>query len=162
MTTDESHENTVAAPVSSAGHVIPVDLRDYATFSTKAANRVRVFASAFVALDLWCLEPQQATAVLHYPTHDVTYTVIGGRSWFVTDDGEIGLDPLGALLVPAGTMHGIDNRAPDPLIVLASSAPPTNEPASDPVSDAREAIRVDTDAGVLHRALRSLRDKRGA
>jgi mannose-6-phosphate isomerase-like protein (cupin superfamily) len=71
----------------------------------------------------------------------VAYTVVGGRSWFVTDVGEVGLDPLGAMLVPAGVVHGIDNRAPDPLIVVAVSSPPSAEEEATPVAPAGEAVR---------------------
>jgi quercetin dioxygenase-like cupin family protein len=122
-----------------APRVRPVDLRDYADFRRGPATRVRVFASEQLALDLLCIEPGASTGVLHHPDQDVTYTVIGGRSWFVTDDGEVGLDPMGAMLVPADTVHGIDNRLPDPLIVLAAVAPPGAAP-EDPVSDAEDAI----------------------
>jgi len=136
--------------------VRPVDLRDYASFSEEEARRVRVFAGDHLALDLWCIEPQQATPVLHLPDRDVTYTVIGGRSWFVTDEGEIGLDPLGAMLVPAGVVHGIDNRAPDPLIVLAVSSPPSEEEEDPPFGDTTEAVRYGQEPGMLRRALRRL------
>ncbi|TVP69986.1 MAG: hypothetical protein EA340_06285 [Nitriliruptor sp.] len=122
-----------------APRVRPVDLRDYADFRRGPATRVRVFASEQLALDLLCIEPGASSGVLHHPDQDVTYTVIGGRSWFVTDDGELGLDPMGAMLVPADTVHGIDNRLPDPLIVLAAVAPPGEAP-EDPVSDAEDAI----------------------
>jgi len=121
---------------------LPVDLRDWVRFSTSEATRVRVMASEQLAVDLWCIEPQQATEVL-ITDNDVQYTVIGGRSWFVTDEGEIGLDPMGSMLVAAGTAHAIDNRAPDPLIVLAISSPPTPEPAAEPVTDERRAVRDD-------------------
>lgn len=121
MTTPDTHDDRGAATPTAA---LPVDLRDHVDFSPEAARRVRVVASSRLALDLWCLEPGQATPVLLHDAVDVTYTVLGGRSWFVTDEGEIGLDPLGAMLVPAGTAHGIDNRAPDPLIVVAVSSPP--------------------------------------
>jgi quercetin dioxygenase-like cupin family protein len=123
--------------------VRPVDLRDYVSFSRGAATRVRVFSSDHLALDLWCVEPQQATPVLHLPDRDVTYTVMGGRSWFVTDDGEVGLDPLGAMLVPAGVVHGIDNRAPDPLIIVAVSSPPSPELEDTPVEATGEAVRYE-------------------
>jgi quercetin dioxygenase-like cupin family protein len=73
----------------------------------------------------------------------VTYTVIAGRSWFVTEDGEIGLDPLGSMLVPPGDAHGIDNRAPDPLIVLAVSSPPGADAVDAAVSDDGVAVRED-------------------
>jgi quercetin dioxygenase-like cupin family protein len=133
--------------------VRPIDLRDYVDFSRGAATRVRVLASERLALDLWCIEPQQATPVLHLPDRDVTYTVVGGRSWFVTDDGEVGLDPLGAMLVPAGVVHGIDNRAPDPLIVVAVSSPPSDEAEHEPVDPSRLAIRPDPGPGLLRRTL---------
>jgi mannose-6-phosphate isomerase-like protein (cupin superfamily) len=144
-------------PTPTAPGVRPVDLRDYVRFSSDTATRVRVFATPHLALDLWCIEPQQATEVLHLPDHDVTYTVIGGRSWFVTDEGEVGLDPMGALLVRAGTVHGIDNRAPDPLIVLAVSSPPSSGAEDTPVSDEAAAIRPDDDTpGPLRRAIATL------
>ncbi|WP_130648770.1 hypothetical protein [Egicoccus halophilus] len=134
--------------------VLPVDLRDYVRFRDAAATRVRVFATPRLALDLWCLQPQQATGVLHDPERDTSYTVVGGRSWFVTDEGEIGLDPMGALLVRAGTVHGIDNRAPDPLIVLAVTSPPDPTPPDVPEADDGLAIRYDEAApGPLRRAL---------
>lgn len=128
-------------PGALAGGVRPVDLRDYAQFRPGSANRTRVFATDQLALDLWCVEPGASTGVLHHPAQDVTYTVIGGRSWFVTDDGEVGLDPMGALLVPADTVHGIDNRAPDPLIVLAVSAPPGAASEDPAVAQDRAAVR---------------------
>lgn len=134
--------------------VLPVDLRDYVRFDEQAATRVRVFATDHLALDLWCIEPQQATGVLHDPDRDIVYTVVGGRSWFVTDQGEIGLDPMGAMLVRAGVVHGIDNRAPDPLIVLATSSPPGEAPADPPVTDLQQAIRYqDATVGPLRRTL---------
>lgn len=126
--------------------VRPVDLRDYVRFAPDEATRVRVFASGHLSLDVWCIEPHQATEVLRYPAHDVTYTVLGGRSWFVTDQGEVGLDPLGAMLVPADTVHGIDNRAPDPLIVLAVASPPSPGAEDAPVATDATAVRLDDDA----------------
>ncbi len=110
-----------AAPVA---RVLAVDLRDYASFDQASARRVRVFATDVLTVDLWCLEPWQDTDVLHDEEVDVVYTVIGGNAWFVTDQGEIGLGPLGAMLIPAGVAHGIANRTADPLIVLASASPP--------------------------------------
>ena len=133
--------------------VRPVDLRDYVDFSRDAATRVRVFVTEHLALDLWCIEPQQSSPVLHLPDRDVTYTVVGGRSWFVTDDGEIGLDPMGSMLVPSGVVHGIDNRAPDPLIVIAVSSPPSAEAEDAPVADTAEAVRSEEGPGPLRRAL---------
>lgn len=134
-----------------AAEVRPVDLRDWVDFTTTEARRTRVFATPRLAHDLWCIEPQQSTGVLQYPDTDVTYTVIGGRSWFVTEQGEIGLDPMGALLVPAGVVHGIDNRGADPLIVAAVSAPPDASGVDDPVSAGGAAVRDDEQHGRARR-----------
>ena len=131
---------------------LPVDLRDWVRFSTDAAVRVRVQRTDALAVDLWCIEPQQATDVLR-AVGDVTYTVLAGRSWFVTEDGDIGLDPLGSMLIPGGVAHGIDNRAPDPLIVLAVSSPPDGAPTEPAVSTSGTAVRDPdpTRRGVLRR-----------
>lgn len=147
--------------------VRPVDLRDYADFRRGPATRVRVFGSAQLALDLLCLEPGASTGVLHHPDQDVAYTVIGGRSWFVTDDGEVGLDPLGAMLVPADTVHGIDNRLADPLIVLAAMAPP-GAALEDPTSAEAQVVAAAVhlggrEPGPIRRAVQTLlgtRDER--
>lgn len=124
--------------------VRPVDLRDYADFDRERARRTRVLATDVLTVDLWCLQPQQSTDVLHYEDTDVAYTVLGGNAWFVTDEGELGIGPLGAMLVPAGVVHGFDNRTADPLIVVASGSPPdvrADEVTTDePVDDADEAV----------------------
>lgn len=147
-------------PGGSTSAVVPVDLRDWVRFTPAEATRVRVLATDTLALDLWCIEPQQATPVLRLGV-DATYTVVGGRSWFVTEDGEVGLDPLGSLLVPAGTAHGIDNRAPDPLVVVAVTAPPDAEPdVTVPATDASTpgpAVRPPSGGGILGRLAGRLR-----
>lgn len=127
--------------------VVPVDLRDYVEFARAEARRVRVFGTTTTALDLWCVEPRQSTGVLAYPDADTTYTVLGGRSWFVTEEGEVGLDPMGALLVRRGIHHGIDNRGTDPLIVLASMSPPDELASSAPVEEAYAAVRIEGGGG---------------
>jgi len=135
-----------------ASRPLPFDLRDWVRFSTAEATCVRVQRTDRLAVDLWCIEPQQATAVLRHDA-DVTYTVLAGRSWFVTEHGDVGLDPLGSLLVPPGTAHGIDNRAPDPLIVMAVSSPPGEGPSVAPVADTAAAVRDDTSSGGIRAAL---------
>jgi len=138
------------------GEVLPVDLRDWVDFSTAQARRVRIFSTVSLQQDLWCLEPRQATEVLRYAATDVTYTVVGGRAWFVTDQGEAGLDPLASLLVPAGVTHGIDNRGADPLIVLAVGGPPGEyEEPDQPLTNLARAVRpADTSGGVGERLRR--------
>ena len=140
-----------------AGAVRPVDLRDYVRFSEDQATCSRVFTSDRLALDLWCIEPQQATPVLHEADRDITYVVVGGRSWFVTDAGEIGLDPMGSMLVPAGTVHAVDNRAPDPLIIVATSSPPAQQSEAAPEQARALAVRAQVDEPrMLRRLVESL------
>ena len=154
-------EPTERDPVADTA-VRPVDLRDYVRFSEDQATHTRVFATDHLALDLWCIEPQQATPVLHEPDRDITYVVVGGRSWFVTDAGEVGLDPMGSMLVSAGTVHAVDNRAPDPLIIVAVSSPPSDESEGQPEHAAALAVRAQVDeAGVLRRMVESLLGTRG-
>jgi quercetin dioxygenase-like cupin family protein len=126
--------------------VRPVDLRDYADFDPERPKRIRVLATDVLTIDLWCLEPRQETPSLLYRDVDVCYTVLGGTAWFITDEGELGLGPLGAMLVPAGITHTIGNRTVDPVVVLASGSPP-DVPATDVTSDAP----VVTDASAVHR-----------
>lgn len=130
--------------VAPAQRVRPVDLRDYADFDEDRAYRVRVLATDVLTIDLWCLQPNQSTEVLRHDETDVVYTVLGGNAWFVTDEGELGLGPLGAMLVPAGVAHGFDNRTVDPLIVVASGSPPdvpADEVTTDqPVEETDQAI----------------------
>lgn len=137
------------------GEVMPVDLRDWVDFSVDEPRRVRVFRTDALQQDLWCLEPRQATPVLRYEETDVTYTVIGGRAWFVTEQGEAGLDPLASLLVPAGVTHGIDNREADPLIVLAVGAPPGDLQEPDqPLTNLARAVRTEDSTGGVGERIR--------
>lgn len=155
-TSGEPSDDTVVSE-ENATRVLPVDLRDYVSFTPAQPSRVRVLRTDALALDVWCLEPRDVTGVLHLPDQDVTYTVIAGRSWFVTDDGEVGLDPMGAILVPADVVHGFENRSPDPLIVLASCAPPGDtEPDAPSATSAQAVLTVPDRPNAVRRAIESL------
>jgi hypothetical protein len=56
--------------------------------------------------------------------------------------------------VPAGTVHGIDNRGADPLIVAAAMSPPDTRNEDEPVSDAALAVRDDSQYGRLGRRVK--------
>lgn len=107
---------------------LPVDLRDYVDFSADGPSGRRVFATDVLALDVVCLEPGQHVGAREFAGADVVYTVLGGRAWVVTPDAEVTLEPLQALLVPAGVTHGIRNDAADPLILQAAASPPDDLP----------------------------------
>ncbi|HWB71222.1 MAG TPA: cupin domain-containing protein [Egibacteraceae bacterium] len=109
-----------------------VDLRDYVAFDLDAAAIRRVFATDVVAVDLVCLEPGQQVRARTFPTADAIYTVVGGVAWVVTDEAQVTLRPLQAVMIPAGVAHGLRNDSPDPLILQVVISPPDDAPAAVP------------------------------
>ena len=107
-----------------------VDLRDYVDFDLDAAVGRRIFTTEVVAVDLVCLEPGQVIEARTLGGADAIYTVLGGRVWVVTDDAEVTLDPLQAVVVPAGIPHGLRNDGIDPLILQVVVSPPDEMPGS--------------------------------
>jgi mannose-6-phosphate isomerase-like protein (cupin superfamily) len=124
---------------------VAVDLRDYVAFDPRRAVRSRIYETDLVAVDMLCLEPGQQLGARTHQDSDAVYTVIGGRAWVVTDDSEVALEPLQAVLIPAGTPHGIRNDGVDPLMLqIVTSLPvPTQslrgtrskDPATDPAAN---------------------------
>lgn len=109
---------------------IAVDLRDYVDFDLDAAIGRRIFTTDVVAVDLVCLEPGQVIEARTLAGADAIYTVLGGRVWVVTDEAEVTLDPLQAVVVPAGIPHGLRNEGIDPLILQVVVSPPDEMPES--------------------------------
>jgi quercetin dioxygenase-like cupin family protein len=104
------------------GKPVPADLRDYVHFDLDRPGARRVFATGVLTVELICLEPHQTLDARTHATADAVYTVLGGRAWVVTDEAEVTLEPLQALLMPAGVPHGLRNDSPDPLILQVVSA----------------------------------------
>lgn len=107
---------------------VAVDLRDYVEFDLDLPAGRRVLETDVLALDLICLEPQQTLDARTFATADAVYTVLGGTAWVVTDDAEVTLQALQAVMVPAGVAHGLRNTAPDPLILQVVTSPPDEAP----------------------------------
>ena len=138
---------------------VAVDLRDYVDFNLDAATGRRVFTTDVVAVDIGCLEPEQVIEARTLAGADAIYTVIGGRAWVVTDEAEVTLDPLQAVVVPAGIPHGVRNLSPDPLILQVVVSPPDEMPASvlGPSPAAIEEARsTPQKSGLVHRLRRTL------
>jgi quercetin dioxygenase-like cupin family protein len=132
--------------MEAAGEPRPVDLRDYVDFDRERPSGRRVFETAALAVDLTCLEPGQVVAARTLDGADAVYTVLGGVAWLVTDDAEVTLHPLQAVLVPAGVPHGLRNDGADPLLLQVVVSPPhpataarTLPAASHPASPAGSA-----------------------
>jgi quercetin dioxygenase-like cupin family protein len=126
---------------------VAVDLRDYVAFDQRRAVRSRIYETDLVAVDMLCLEPGQQLEARTHEDSDAVYTVIGGRAWVVTDDSEVALEPLQAVLIPAGTPHGIRNDSADPLMLQIVTSLPvpvqslrgtrSKDPATDPAANDR-------------------------
>ncbi|HVM20806.1 MAG TPA: cupin domain-containing protein [Egibacteraceae bacterium] len=109
---------------------VAMDLRDYVDFDLAAAVGRRVVTTDVVAVDVVCLEPGQVVEARTLPGADAIYTVLGGRVWVVADDAEVTLEPLQAVVVPAGVPHGLRNASADPLILQVVVSPPDEMPGS--------------------------------
>lgn len=70
-----------------------------------------------------CLQPGQQQPLHDHPEQDKFYYVISGEGYF-TVDGEARDCGAGTLvLCPAGTSHGVENRAEELLTILTVIAP---------------------------------------
>jgi quercetin dioxygenase-like cupin family protein len=124
---------------------VAADLRDHVAFDQSRAVRSRIYETDLVAVDMLCLEPGQQLGARTHEDSDAIYTVIGGKAWVVTDDSEVALGPLQAVLIPAGTPHGIRNDAPDPLLLQTVTSLPvpvqslrgtkSKEPVTEPAAN---------------------------
>ena len=125
---DDPPEQTTPEPPDVPFEPIAVDLRDYVEFDLELPAGRRVMETDVLALDLICLEPQQTLDARTFETADAVYTVLGGQAWVVTDDAEVTLQSLQAVMVPAGIAHGLRNSSADPLILQVVTSPPDEAP----------------------------------
>ncbi len=135
---DPTHEDGPVADVDASFEPVAVDLRDYVEFDLSLPAGRRVLETDVLALDLICLEPQQTLDARTFATADAVYTVLGGTAWVVTDEAEVTLQALQAVMIPAGVAHGLRNTSPDPLILQVVTSPPDEAPVV-PVGIAEEA-----------------------
>jgi quercetin dioxygenase-like cupin family protein len=124
-----------------------VDLRDYVEFDLAGASGRRVLATDVVGVDVICLEPGQVVEARTFATADAIYTVLGGIAWIVTDEAEVTLTALQAVMIPAGVPHGLRNNSADPLIVQSVISPPDEAP----VAAQGPAVEPDPDVGAPYR-----------
>lgn len=119
---DPALDDENMGPPGSLGPVA-LDLRDHVLFDPDTPTQQPITAGEHIRLDLVCLEPKQTLPAVTL-AGDRLYTVVGGRAWAVIEDAEVVLEPLQAVLVPAGAAHGVRNDSADPLILHVVSAPP--------------------------------------
>lgn len=138
-----------------------MDLRDYVQFDLDLPAGRRVVATDVLALDLICLEPSQTLAARTLEEADAVYTVLGGRAWVVTDEDEVTLAPLQAVMIPAGVPHGLRNSSADPLILQVVTSPPDDVPVP-PAGPTPEAMADRAEAATKPRMLDRVRRTLGS
>lgn len=155
----EQTSGTVGGSAAKDFEPTAVDLKDYVEFDLDLPAGRRVLATDVLALDLICLEPQQAVAARTFATADAVYTVLGGRAWVVTDEAEVVLGPLQAVMIPAGIPHGLRNSSADPLILQVVTSPPDEAPVVPPgpsPTATAEGVEAAARPGALDRLRRAL------
>jgi mannose-6-phosphate isomerase-like protein (cupin superfamily) len=100
------------------------NLRDAQRFSSEKMQKVNLFATGDLFLDVYCLEPGQKQKVHTHEASTKFYVVLEGHARFEVA-GEIeDLGPGQAVLARPGEEHGVENQTTDRLVLLVGMAPP--------------------------------------
>jgi mannose-6-phosphate isomerase-like protein (cupin superfamily) len=100
-----------------------VDVAGMARFSDEKMQKVGLFETDRLFVDLYCLKPGQAQRLHNHPASDKVYYVLSGRA-IIRVGGEEGEVAAGeAVLAPCGAEHGVRNSGPHPLTLLVVLAP---------------------------------------
>ncbi len=87
-------------------------------------QKIEVFASPLLTVDLHCFEPGQAQRSHKLPTSDKVYFVLEGTGRFSVGRTTREYKSGAAVLAPAGEEHGVVNMAEERLVLLVVTAPP--------------------------------------
>lgn len=106
---------------------MPMDVRrvnEARRFSPEKMQKVNLFATPELFLDVYCLEPGQAQKVHMHEDSSKYYLVLEGHGTFhvAGETEEIGAGQ--AVLAPSGQPHGVDNSSDERLVILVGMAPP--------------------------------------
>jgi mannose-6-phosphate isomerase-like protein (cupin superfamily) len=93
-------------------------------FSTDRMQKVNVFATEKLFLDVYGLEPGQKQKPHRHSDSDKIYVVLEGRGRFQIDQDVGEVRPGEAVLAAAGSEHGVENPGPERLVILVVMAPP--------------------------------------
>jgi len=97
---------------------------DLRRFSPEKMQKLSVFATPRLFLDVYCFEPGQSQKPHVHPDSDKIYLVLEGRGWFRVAGEAREMSPGQALIAPAGAEHGVENGETGRLILLVAMAPP--------------------------------------
>lgn len=97
---------------------------DARRFSPEKMQKVNLFATTELFLDVYCFEPGQAQKVHVHEKSAKYYVVLEGRARFEVGGEAKSLGPGQAVLARAGEPHGVQNVTDDRLVLLVGMAPP--------------------------------------
>jgi quercetin dioxygenase-like cupin family protein len=97
---------------------------DACRFSKEKMQKVNLFSTSELFLDVYCLEPGQSQKIHSHEKSTKYYIVLEGRARFHVAGENQELGPGQAVLARAGEVHGVTNETTDRLVLLVGMAPP--------------------------------------
>jgi mannose-6-phosphate isomerase-like protein (cupin superfamily) len=93
-------------------------------FSPEKMQKVSLFATLELFLDVYCLEPGQSQKTHVHEKSSKYYIVLEGHARFHVGGETADLGPGQAVLAHRGEAHGVENTTTDRLVLLVGIAPP--------------------------------------
>jgi mannose-6-phosphate isomerase-like protein (cupin superfamily) len=97
---------------------------DACHFSAEKMQKVSLFATSELFLDVYYLEPGQDQKVHKHEASSKIYIVLEGHGRFHVGKGIKDVGAGQAVLARTGEMHGVSNATTERLVLLVSIAPP--------------------------------------
>jgi quercetin dioxygenase-like cupin family protein len=97
---------------------------DARRFSPEKMQKVNLFATTDLFLDVYCFEPGQNQKVHVHEKSTKYYLVLEGHGRFEVSGETKTVGPGQAVLARAGEPHGVENRSDERLVLLVGMSPP--------------------------------------
>jgi mannose-6-phosphate isomerase-like protein (cupin superfamily) len=97
---------------------------DARRFSPEKMQKVNLFATTELFVDLYCLEPGQMQKVHVHEKSSKFYVVLEGHARFHVAGETKNLGPGQTVLARAGEEHGVENATEEQVVLLVGMAPP--------------------------------------
>lgn len=96
------------------------------SFSGQKMNKVKLYESAKMFCDVYCLEPGQSQRPHTHGDSDKIYFALTGTCHVLIGEEAMPLEPGNLAVVPAGELHGVENRTEERATLLVVMAPHPN------------------------------------
>lgn len=94
-----------------------------ASFSDEKMTKVNLYESPRLFCDIYCLKPGQSQRPHRHPGNDKIYHALTGTCHVQIGETIQPLPPGCVAIVPAGVLHGVENRSDGPATLLVIMAP---------------------------------------